>query len=111
MNYDDWNVKLENHLSKFDLNETKWENIKKNLKIGEIITGTVICRAHFGAWIDVNQEFPALLEIIFIKELTPSNYKAGKWMEEGTDVEAYITGFRDGNRQIYLSQESPKSQV
>ncbi len=105
MNYNDWDKKLKKYLSNFELNETKWEQVKKELKIGEMVSGMVICRAPFGAWIDIKMEFPALLEIIFIKDLTPSNYESGYWMKEGEVIEAYVTGFRNDSRQIYLSQK------
>jgi predicted RNA-binding protein with RPS1 domain len=75
------------------------------MSVGDKVTGVVIARAHFGAWIDLDVGFPALLQIIEILELMmPGAYRAGDWCPVGSVVSASVTGFLESPREIYLSQ-------
>ena len=62
---------------------------------------------HFGAWVDLGVGFPGLLEIIYVAGLTPERYRAGDWCPVGTEVTAFVGGFRDDGRQVYLWQVRP----
>lgn len=51
--------------------EAEWVALKQRLPKGQQVTGVVIARAHFGAWLDIGVGFPALLEIVSIVGMTP----------------------------------------
>jgi hypothetical protein len=83
---------------------SEWEALKQRLAIGQPLTGPVVARHPFGAWIDLGFGFPALLEIIGMAGLTPERYRADDWCPLGSEVTAHIGGFRDNGRQIGLWQ-------
>lgn len=87
-----------------DATEREWVALKQWLSVGQSVTGTVVAKAPFGAWVDIGVEFPALLEIITIAGLTPEQYRADAWYPLGSDVEAFVGGFRDAAYQIELWQ-------
>jgi hypothetical protein len=82
----------------------EWEALKQRLAIGQPITGTVVARSPFGAWVDLGVGFPALLEITVMAGLTPERYRAGDWCPVGSEVTANVGSFRDDNRQVGLWQ-------
>ncbi len=82
----------------------EWELLKQRLSYGRTVTGTVVARSPFGAWVDIRTGFPALLEIFVIAGLTPEKYQADDWCPVGSEVTAFIGGFRDKARQIELWQ-------
>jgi ribosomal protein S1 len=57
-----------------DARAAAWEEAKQHLHIGMPVTGTVVARRPFGAFVDIGVGFPVLLEIIEIVEpaLKPS---------------------------------------
>ncbi len=81
-----------------------WERVKVRLSVGAEVTGEVVARAPFGAWLDIGIGFPALLEIIELTDLTHEAYRIGDWCPLGSQVCAWVTGFKDDQRQVYLSQ-------
>ena len=85
----------------------EWESLKHQLTVGQSVTGTVVAKSPFGAWIDINVGFPALLEILVMEGLTPERYRADDWCPLGSQVTAFIAEFRDGFRQIRLWQVRP----
>jgi len=84
--------------------QREWESLKRRLTLGDRVTGVVIARAPFGAWIDLGVGFPALLEITAMAELTLERYRAGDWCPVGSRVTADVVMFRDTHRQVYLLQ-------
>jgi hypothetical protein len=106
MDYSDWGQQLAHRFpARDDADaEAAWVAVKKRLAVGESITGVVVARAPFGAWIDLGVGFPGLLEINGIANLTPEHYRAGDWCLAGSEVTALIGGFRDEGRQIGLWQ-------
>lgn len=99
-----WDKILDKKLPKANQTKEAWELLKSTFKLGDEINDTVICKAPFGAWIDINTPFPALLEIIYIDSLKPEDYKSGKWCLENSRIKAKILAFREDNKQIYLTQ-------
>lgn len=112
MEYDDWSRILSERFPYCDKVESShaWTEVKQRLVIGQSVTGVVVARAHFGAWIDIGLGFPGLLEIICIAHLTPERYRAGDWCPIGSQITAFVGGFRDRGRQIGLWQVRPKNQ-
>ena len=87
-----------------DARATAWDEAKQRLPVGTSVTGRVVARYPFGAFLDIGLGFPALLEIIEIEGLTPEAYRAGGWCPKGSEVTARVMGFRDRNHQIHVSQ-------
>ena len=83
----------------------EWESMKQRLTIGQTVTGIVIAKSPFGAWIDLGCEFPALLLIPEISELTPKKYQTDDWLPIGCEVSAWIIWFQDRDHEIMLSQK------
>jgi hypothetical protein len=81
-----------------------WEALKRRLAVGRAVTGSVVARSPFGAWIDLGVGFPALLEITVMKGLTPERYRADDWCPPGSEVTAFVGGFRDDGHQVGLWQ-------
>ncbi|MHB1558360.1 MAG: hypothetical protein ACYC61_12945 [Isosphaeraceae bacterium] len=82
----------------------EWESLKERLVPGLRVTGTVVARSPFGAWIDLGVGFPALLEILVMDGLTPEHYRAGDWCPIGSEITAFVSSLRDDFRQIRLLQ-------
>ena len=81
-----------------------WEGLEQRLAHGQSVTGTVVAKSPFGAWIDLGVGFPALLEIIVIADLTPERYRAGDWCPVGSEVTAFVGGFNESSCQVGLWQ-------
>ncbi len=81
-----------------------WESLKQRLSYGRSVTGIVVAKSPFGAWVDLGVGFPALLEIIVMANLTPEKYRVGDWCPVGSEVTAFVGSFRDGSNQIGLWQ-------
>ena len=84
-----------------------WESLKHQFDVDQCVTGTVVGKSPFGAWIDLGVGFPALLEIVVMEGLTPERYRADDWCPLGSVVTAFIAEFRDRDRQIRLWQVRP----
>ena len=84
-----------------------WDALKKRLPPDSVVDGTVYAKAAYGAWIDLNVGFPALLEIIYIEGLTPVRYQADEWCPLGSKISAKVLGYVDNRRQVYLWQCKP----
>jgi hypothetical protein len=84
--------------------EPTWEVLKSRLTIGQSVSGKVVAKSHFGAWIDLGVGFPGMLEIIVMADLKPERYRAGDWCLIGSEVTAFIGSFRDYSHQIRLWQ-------
>ncbi len=73
-----------------------WEILKQQLPVGQSVTGTVIAKAPFGAWLDIGVGFPALLLIPNVEGLTPERYRNDQWCPVGSTVRADVGWFDDG---------------
>jgi ribosomal protein S1 len=82
----------------------EWEALRARLAYGQSVSGTVVFKSPFGAWVDLGVGFPALLEITGIAELTPEKYRAGDWCPVGSEVSALVGGFSSRSHQIGLCQ-------
>lgn len=81
MMYSDWEQRLSERFPFPDAEEAEreWESLKDRLSPGQSVTGIVVTKAPFGAWLDIGVGFPALLEIVCIAGLTPERYQADDW--------------------------------
>ena len=105
MEYTDWGRLLAERFPARDAAEADraWAAVKERLAVGQSVTGVVVARAP-SAWVDLGVGFPGLLEIIYIAGLTPERYWAGDWCPVGSEVAAFVGGFRDDGHQIGLWQ-------
>ncbi|MBA4191577.1 MAG: hypothetical protein C0467_26660 [Planctomycetaceae bacterium] len=117
MDYTDWGRLLSERFptegkteAELERTESEWSSLKERLTTGQSVTGVVIAKAHFGAWIDIGVGFPALLEIVCIAGLTPEHYRADDWCPIGSEVTAFVGGFSDRGHQIGLWQVRPGEQ-
>jgi ribosomal protein S1 len=106
MEFSDWGRLLAERFpkSKNDETEQKWAALQQRIAIGQLVTGVVVAKAPFGAWVDLGVGFPGLLEIICIAGLTRESYRANDWCPIGSEITAYVGGFRDRDHQVYLWQ-------
>jgi ribosomal protein S1 len=106
MDYADWRTRLRERFPPQHPGaaQREWEQAKARLTVGQSVSGDVVAKAHFGAWIDIGVGFPALLEIVFIDGLTPERYHADDWCPIGSRVSATVSGFNDPARQVGLRQ-------
>lgn len=105
MNYDRWQEELAPYLREWgDDIEVRWAKLLTDLRAGDSVTGAVIAKAHFGAWVDIGVRFPALIEIPYVRDLTPERYRADDWCPIGSTIKARILGFATSMYQIRLAQ-------
>ena len=104
--YADWGEILQKRFPGYESAEfdQAWGEVKQRLIVGRSVTGVVVARAPFGAWVDLGVGFPSLLETIRLAGLTPERYQAGDWCPVGSQVTAFVSGFKDAGHQIGLSQ-------
>ena len=61
-----WREQLEAHFKGWpELDQQSQDDIPS---IGSVVTGVVVARAHFGVWLDVNCQIPALLLVVEFKD-------------------------------------------
>jgi hypothetical protein len=112
MEFDDWGRVLAERFPAGNPAEVEreWAAVKQRLPVGQSVTGVVVARAHFGAWVDLGVGFPGLLEAIDITGMTPGRYRAGDWCPVGSEVTAFVGGFLDDGHQIRLWQVRRRKQ-
>jgi hypothetical protein len=107
MRYDEWPEILARRFPQRDSSqiELEWSLLKDRVAVWQSVTGTVLAKAPFGAWIDIGVGFPSLLLIPEIAGLSPKQYQADEWCPIGSEVTAWVRGFNDPHRQIVLTQK------
>jgi hypothetical protein len=100
----DWGTKLRQRFGNGSPDDSAWDQVKKRLPVGSQTTGEVVACAPFGVWLDIGVGFPALLEVPEIASATQRRLRIDDYPAEGEIVVARVVGFRDDNRQVYLSQ-------
>ncbi len=87
--------------------EQAWAKLKQRLLTGQTVSGTVIAKAPFGAWLDIGVGFPALIEIVCITGMTGERYRSDEWCPIGSHISAKVGGFDDRNHQVAVWQVMP----
>lgn len=86
-----------------------WERLKASIPVGQIISGKVIAEEPFGFFVDVEQPFLGLLEVVNIPQKSKSD--TSHYPHVGDTIEAVVIHYRETNRQICLStHELPRPQ-
>jgi ribosomal protein S1 len=81
-----------------------WEEVKRRFAIGSNVTGKVVAKFPFGVFVDIGVGFPALLEVIKLKDAGTRRYSIGDYPPVGSHLEARIFAWNDQGRQIGLTQ-------
>jgi ribosomal protein S1 len=77
-----------------------WDKLKKSLKVGEQITGTVIRHEQYGVFVDIGYEFDGLIQITDFRDeatMTQEEYPV-----IGSKINVIVLGFKDFGCQIWL---------
>jgi ribosomal protein S1 len=111
MPYDDWGLLLSKYFPARDPAEAlpDWEKLKQRLLVGQSVTGTVVARAPFGAWVDIGVGFAALILIPNIAGLTPERYRLDDWCPIGTPITAVVGIYNDQAQKVRLWQVNPEA--
>lgn len=78
-----------------------WEELKNQLEIGDLISGTVIRHEPYGIFIDIGHNYEGLIQLTDFKDegiMTSSEYPA-----IGAQLEAKVLGYKEYGSQIWLS--------
>jgi hypothetical protein len=105
MNYEGWQTELAPYLQRWSTDvDSRWSALITRLHVGELVTGEVIVKAHFGAWVDIGVGFPALIELPYIRGLTPERYRDDDWCSRGSTLHARVLSFTTSLNQVRLAQ-------
>ena len=109
MAYEDWGLLLSERFPSRDFPTTQaaWDAMKQGLAVGHSVTGEVVSKAHFGAWLDIDVGFPALLLIPDVAGLTPERYQEDEWCPIGSALTADVVLFNDRDHVVRVSQRVP----
>ena len=78
-----------------------WEALKRTLRAGPVVRGTVTGHAPFGIFVDVpDVPFAGLVQITEFKDggrMTP-----GEYPPVGSEVTCVVLGFKESGKQVWL---------
>lgn len=83
----------------------EWAALKSRLSLGQSVSGKVVQRESYGAWIDIGVGFPALLLLPRIRDLTGEQYRKDDWLPIGSIVEARLISFADQEHSLVITQK------
>ena len=83
----------------------EWNRIKEKYKRSDKVHGIIIHKAPFGLFIDIKEKFPALLEIIQMRDLDYEKYKKDQIHRIGEEISAYFSFMPEKPDKILLSQK------
>ena len=78
----------------------KWNAMKAELRIGQLVDGVVIRHESYGAFVDVGLGFDGLIQITDFKDagvMSPDEYP-----KIGSKIRAVVLGFKERGCQIWL---------
>ncbi len=84
-----------------------WDKRRNELQEYGVFTGTIFIKAPFGVFLDIEKEFPALLEIPSMKNVTFKNYSDytnDEIYNLGEKLEVYFIGMHDKPDKIYVTE-------
>ncbi|HAA14411.1 MAG TPA: hypothetical protein DCE41_23110 [Cytophagales bacterium] len=85
--------------------QKEWEKFKNKYPLDTTVTGKIVHKAPFGVFLDIGEQFLALLEIIAIKDLDYRLYTEDKIFKIEEEVSGYVVGFRQENQQLAIAQK------
>ena len=81
--------------------KSSWDEIKKKLAVGSVVTGLVTKHEVYGIYLDLGYGFDAVVPRTEFKDdgtMTEEEYP-----HVGSEVKAKVLGFRDHGEQIWMS--------
>lgn len=109
MAYDSWQLLLSEKFPPRDpaLVQVEWDAMKQRLAVGQTVSGTVVAKADFGAWLDIGIGFPALIFVPDVAGLAPDSYINDQWCPPvGSAITAEIVLFADPKHVVRVSQRT-----
>lgn len=88
----------------------RWSDIRRNLSVGQSVSGKVIARAPFGVWIDIDVSQPALLLVGNMMDAKMQRITVDDYPAKGTAIKARINALGD-NGEIGLTQLDPDPMI
>lgn len=88
----------------------RWPDIKRNLRVGQTISGCVIARAPFGVWIDLDRSWPALLLLVNMENASNQPIGFDEYPQIGTQVQGRINALGDRG-EIGITQLNPDDMI
>jgi predicted RNA-binding protein with RPS1 domain len=82
---------------------SRWPQIRAALRVGQMVSGTVIARAPFGVWLDIGVGHPALLLVPEMRGAKERRIAFEDYPQIGTSVDAQIVALGDRG-EISVSQ-------
>src|SRR3954463_11645759 len=82
---------------------TRWSRVRERLRVGQHVRGTVIARAPFGVWLDIDAGYPALLLVPEMRGARERRITFEDYPAIGEVVEARIVALGDRG-EIGLTQ-------
>lgn len=82
------------------MSQVTWEELKRQIKIGDRITGTVVRHEAYGVVVEIGYDYSGLIQITDFKDdevMTSEEYPP-----VGQEVHAVILGFKEHGRQVWL---------
>jgi ribosomal protein S1 len=94
---------IDPQLTVIKMDDTSWEQIKSQYKLGQFVQGKVEFHAPFGAFLKID-ESPAKGLIRIPDFLDEGEMDESMYPEIGTTIGAVVVGYNESNRrEIYLS--------
>ena len=87
-----------------------WPTIRASLSVGQTVQGKVIARAHFGVWLDIGIQQPAVLLVVNMAGDCDQPISLDDYPQIGEVLSARINALGD-NGEIGLTQQYPDSMI
>jgi hypothetical protein len=84
----------------------RWPQVRERLRVGQHVCGSVIARAHFGVWLDIDAGHPALLLVPEMRGARDRRITFEDYPAIGEVVEARIVALGERG-EIGLTQHPP----
>lgn len=82
------------------MTEVTWDELKRKLSVGSVITGTVSRHEPYGVFVDIGYPYEGLIQITDFKDegvMVPEDYPL-----VGSMVRAVVLGFKEYGYQVWL---------
>jgi small subunit ribosomal protein S1 len=81
-----------------------WNEVTKELGLGDSVEGTITRMKHFGAFVEV---YPGVEALLPSKDIAEHEHRTGTKLEAGQTIKTYIVKFSPDERRISLSFHQP----
>jgi len=108
----DWRTDVRRRIPDWSTDEAlkRWPTVKKQLHIGQGISGEVIARAPFGVWLDIGVTFPALLIVPNMEGAKVRRIAFDDYPSKGTFLDGRINVLGNAG-EIGVTQNNPDRKI